>query len=315
MTRDAPGSTAALSGGRSIRTIAVIIPTFRRADLLARLVDSLFAGDRPPDEVIVVDNDPKKSATLNRGARPIRILHGGHGLNLPAARNDGWRNATADLCVFIDDDNTIEPGGLAALASACTDPKVGLAGPVIFAGDNGTIWCGGIWRSKWTGVTRCMHYGKVDPPPQGTWRTAGMPDAFAVPRAVLEAVKGFDEQFAFNNDEADLSERIALLGFESIVVRDSIVRHYGFVVEDPGKAMVRATMIHGPTRTRMMARGRVRFHRKHSQGVQRLTTLLVFVPLWGLWTVISCLRAKSPVRARLLSVRAVVTGLFEGYTS
>jgi Glycosyl transferase family 2 len=325
MQSEAASSAEALSGRRNIRTIAVIIPTFRRADLLARLVDSLFSGDRLPDEVIVVDNDPAGSAAVEPGTRPVRIIHGGHGLNLPAARNEGWRSTNADLCVFMDDDNTIEPGAIASLSSACTDPNVGLAGPVILAGDEATVWCGGIWRSKWTGVTRCMHYGKTDLPIKTAWETAGMPNAFAVPRFVLQAVEGLDERFAFHNDEADLSERIARLGLQSIVVRDAAVRHYGFVgsspalrdglADDPGAAMVRATMTHGPLRARLMSRGRVLFHRKHSHGLQRLSTLCVFVPLWGLWAMISCFRADAPTWARLSSVRAILGGLYEGYVT
>jgi glycosyltransferase involved in cell wall biosynthesis len=312
----APDTTDLRTRRRELDTIAVIIPTFRRGDLLARLVDSLFAGDRPPDEVIIVDNDPEESAILDQGRWPVRILRAGHGLNLAAARNDGWRNTTADLCVFIDDDNEIESGALGPLASACTDPGVGLAGPVIFAGDEGTIWCGGITRSKWTGVTRCMFYGKTDPPCETSWATAGMPDAFAVPRVVLEAVNGFDdERFPFSYDEADFNERIGRLGLESIVVRDSVVKHYGFVVEDPGKALVRATMIHGPLRARAMTRSRARFHRQHSHGLQRLTTLSVFVPLWAMWTVSSCLRAEAAMWVRLRSVWAIVAGLYEGYMS
>jgi hypothetical protein len=123
----------------------------------------------------------------------VRVVHVGLGLNLAGARNAGWRYADSDLC-----------GSLTTTTSLSATPSqswpafdvadVGCAGPVMYAGDTGTVWCGGIRRSAWTGVTRCLLRGKSVLPCTATWHTDDMPDAFAVPRAVIEAVDGLDDQ-------------------------------------------------------------------------------------------------------------------------
>src|SRR5271169_3009077 len=147
--------------GRAARTIAVVIPTFRRSTLLKALLGSLREGSRIPDEVIVVDNDPERSAYPDPvPGLVVRVVHVGLGLNLAGARNAGWRSADSDLCVFIDDDNVVEREAISELARPFDSSQIGFAGPVIYAGDTGAVWCGGIRRSGWTGVTRCLLRGR-----------------------------------------------------------------------------------------------------------------------------------------------------------
>ena len=260
--------------GQTGRTVAVVIPTFRRSEMLNALLRSLREGSRVPDEVIVVDNDPERSA--NPDPIPglvVRVVHVGLGLNLAGARNAGWRHADSDLCAFIDDDNVVERNAISELARAFDAADIGFAGPVIYAGDTGLVWCGGIRRSAWTGVTRCLLRGKSVLPSTTTWHTDDMPDALAVPRPVLEAVNGFDDQrFPFYYDEADLATRIRARGWQTIVVRDARVRHYGWVGISPGAAAAQAVAMHSASRARQMGLSRVRFHMRHSRGLRRLSS-------------------------------------------
>jgi GT2 family glycosyltransferase len=297
------------------RTIAVVIPTFRRPKLLQALLGSLREGSRIPDEVIVVDNDPERSAYPEPvPGLVVRVVHVGLGLNLAGARNAGWRSADSDLCVFIDDDNVVERDAIFELARPFDSTRIGFAGPVIYAGDTGTVWCGGIRRSGWTGVTRCRLRGRSVLPAATTWHTDDMPDAFAVPRPVLEAVNGFDdERFPIHYDEADLAVRIRELGLRTIVVRDARVRHYGWVGISPGQAIVQAVTLHSAGRARQMALSRVRFHMLHSQGLQRLSSAGVFIPVWMIVTMTACLLADGPWADRIATVRAVGAGTLAGY--
>jgi GT2 family glycosyltransferase len=296
-------------------TIAVLIPTFRRPEMLQALLVSLSESTRIPDEVIVVDNDPERSAYPEPIARlPVRVIHAGLGISVAGARNAGWRSAVSDLCIFIDDDNVVERDAIAELARPFETSGIGLVGPVIYAGDSGTVWCGGIRRSDWTGLTHCLLRGQSILPAATTWPTDDMPDAFAVPRAVLEAVSGFDEgRFPIHYEEADLGARIRGLGLRTIVVRDARVRHYGWVGISPGHAIVRATAIHGVERGRQMALSRVRFHMLHSRGLRRLSSVGVFIPLWMIVTMAACLRADASWAVRIATVRAVGGGTVVGY--
>ena len=307
--------TAAPGKPADDESVAVIIPTFRRPELLHKLIDSLRAGSKVPEEIIVVDNDPEGSVDAAALPSGVRLVHAGLGMNPTGARNVGWRASRSDICIFVDDDNEVDRSCIDQLAQACRNRGVGLAGPVIYAGDEGTIWCAGLEISRWTGITRCKAIGEQEPPgalPQ--WPTDGMPDMYALRHEVLERVGGLDDHaFPLYGEEHDLAERVAALGLERIVVRDARVRHYGNVSENPGEQLVRSTMLHGRERASLMARSRVRVHRRHSRGLARYTTLLVFVPLWMVASVAACLRVKAPLAARMETVKAIVSGMAEGY--
>lgn len=302
-------------GDSRTETVAVVIPTYRRPEGLQALLVSLNEGTRVPDEVIVIDNDPQGSASPEPlPALPLRVVHAGLGLNLAGARNLGWRSTSSSVCVFIDDDNAVEAEAIDQLARVFEDRDIGLAGPVIFTGDEAVIWCAGICRSPWTTRTIWPLHGESHLPDALTWPTEDMPDAFAVPRTVLEALDGLDEErFPFHYDEADLGARIRALGLRGVVVRDARVRHYSRVNLTIGDTMVRATILNGPDRARWFARNRIRFHALHYRGLERLCALGVFVPLWTLVTGVACLRVAGPWRIRVVAARAIVAGTVDGY--
>jgi GT2 family glycosyltransferase len=92
--------------------VTVVVPTYRRPDLLGRCLESLAAQDFDPAacEVIVCD-DASDAATrrqvedfARRAPLSVRYLAatGRHGP--AAARNAGWRAARAPVIAFTDDD-------------------------------------------------------------------------------------------------------------------------------------------------------------------------------------------------------------------
>lgn len=91
------------------RTITVAIPSFRRPHSLALALDGVAAAVRALDdaetvEVLVIDNDPERSASpvvAHRGVRYVAEPVPG----LAAVRNRALDEAAAsDLLVFLDDD-------------------------------------------------------------------------------------------------------------------------------------------------------------------------------------------------------------------
>jgi GT2 family glycosyltransferase len=296
-------------------TVAAVILTFRRPELLQRLLASVRTGSLVPDEIIVVDNDPQPSVDPTTLPPGVQLVHAGLGINATGGRNVGWRASQAATCIFIDDDNEVDDRCIEVLARACEQQHIGLAGPVIYSGDQETIWCAGLEVSKWTGITRCMSIGKAEPPgSQATWATDSVPDMYALRREVLERVGGLDDrEFPICGEEYDLAERVGALGLDRIIVRGARVRHYGNVSENPGEQFVRSTLAHGGERARLMARSRVRICRRHSPGLRRYTTLLIFVPLWFMASAVTCLRVKAPLAARVQAIRAIAAGVSEGY--
>lgn len=126
--------------------LAVGVPTFRRPQALRTLLDALGPHldevtallDAPAEVVvIVVDNDPEGSAReVATGHPDSRIRYSVEPRpGVSAARNavlDRCDEIDADLLLFIDDDETPEPGWASGLVQAWqTWDVAGVTGPVV----------------------------------------------------------------------------------------------------------------------------------------------------------------------------------------
>jgi len=116
----------------------VIIATHNRAALLARLLDSLRAADRPPElyvRVIVVDNhstDNTREIVLSTapvlGAHPVYLYEPALGKTI--ALNRALKSVDADLVGFLDDDEEVDRKWLTTIWRAFQDPSVDfISGP------------------------------------------------------------------------------------------------------------------------------------------------------------------------------------------
>lgn len=110
-------------GGTGLR-IVLGVATFRRTDLLRDLVPVLVGEARtlhPPARVVIVDNDPDASARALVAEWDAELVEYHHEPNpgIAAARNRILdASATSDAVVFLDDDETPEPGWLARMVVA-----------------------------------------------------------------------------------------------------------------------------------------------------------------------------------------------------
>jgi len=105
--------------------ITIIIPTYNRPDYLARALASCIAqeGVGATFEILVVDNNPDGSAKpqvetmAQRSAVPVRYVHEPRA-GISHARNTGVAAAAGRYIAFVDDDQEVDPGCLAALLAA-----------------------------------------------------------------------------------------------------------------------------------------------------------------------------------------------------
>jgi len=98
--------------------ITVGVITRNRAEDLAQMLDSLTRQQRPPDEVLVVDNGSTDhtKAVLDRFSDRLPIEYRFLAeANIPSARNLVINEAAHDIVSFIDDDCISEPEWLAAV--------------------------------------------------------------------------------------------------------------------------------------------------------------------------------------------------------
>ncbi len=125
--------------------VSVVVPTFKRPDLLARCLVALLEQDFAPRdyEIIIVDDaacDTTRQQVERWAARakicdqtvrylPMAGADSSHGP--AAARNRGWQAAHGRIIAFTDDDCIPAPGWLRAGVAALKDDIVAVAGRLI----------------------------------------------------------------------------------------------------------------------------------------------------------------------------------------
>ena len=182
--------------------ISVVIPTYKRPDLLARCLSAVLRQglERDAYEVIVVDDGRDETTrrvveamAAERDAPTLRytVPHGTRG---PAgARNAGWRCARGALIAFTDDDTVPEPDWLAE-GERAAQRRIAVCGRVIVP-------------------------PLSEPPTDHELMTRGLESAEFVTanafvwRDAMERVGGFDERFTRAwREDSDLQFRLSRLG-------------------------------------------------------------------------------------------------------
>jgi glycosyltransferase involved in cell wall biosynthesis len=163
---------------------SVVVPTYRRPDLLDRCLAALVAQDFDATEFeILIADDPASESTARqveawRARTSVKLRYlpvvGAHGP--AAARNVGWQRATAPIIAFTDDDCIPDPRWLARGVAAFRDETAAVTGRVVVPRPEMPT----DYERDAAGLER------------GEFVTANC----FVRRDVLEAVGGFDERFA-----------------------------------------------------------------------------------------------------------------------
>ena len=124
--------------------VSVVVPTFKRPELLARCLDGLLSQDFDAQDYEIIIADDANCAETERQvtliAEKARLL-GGTVLYVPlssscshgpaAARNAGWRAARGEVIAFTDDDCMPQEQWLKAGVAAMADGVTGVAGHLI----------------------------------------------------------------------------------------------------------------------------------------------------------------------------------------
>lgn len=209
--------------------VSVIIPTRDRAELLAVVLDGLFARtDYPALDVIVVDNGSTEPATRDLFARYVaeprfRVLPAPGPFNFSDLSNRGAAAARGSLLLFLNNDiEVLEPGWLTELAAIASDPEIGAVGAKLLYPD-GTIQHGGIVLGI-GGIAGHSHLGLPGGEPGYFARMVLSQEVSAVTGAclavrtnVFSQVGGFDAAHlavAFN--DVDLCLKIRAAGYRIV---------------------------------------------------------------------------------------------------
>ncbi|MBD0282898.1 MAG: HAD-IIIA family hydrolase [Thermoleophilaceae bacterium] len=277
----------------------VVIPSTGR-ESLGRLLRALRTGYGPlPERVLVVDDRPdaERPLTVPEGVEVVR----GPARGPAAARNVGWRAASAEWVAFLDDDVVPPSGWRDALAGDLSRPPEAAASQGRIVVPLPRHRRPTDWERNVAGLERAR------------WATADM----AFRRCALAAVGGFDERFrhAYRED-SDLGLRLTNAGFRVERGRRHVLHPVG--PADPWTSLrlqagnvddVLMRALHGPRwRERAGApRGRLRRHlATTAAGLSGLAALAARRPTpaavgLGLWAVgtaeLACARIAPGPRA------------------
>ena len=188
--------------------VSIVLPTFRRAGMLGRAIDSVLRQTRADWELLVVDDNglgtPDQRATRDfmvRYATDPRITYLPHERNLGAcaARNTGIRRARGPFVAFLDDDDEWHPHKLKRQLDrfAVARPEVALVyGGVVVIDEEG--------RRHAKPATATAHELRNLLKRNGIGTTS----VILCRRSALLAVEGFDERLPSMQDY-DLYVRLA----------------------------------------------------------------------------------------------------------
>lgn len=185
-------------------TVSVIIPTYNRADLVERSVNSVLDQTFVDLECLVVDDgSTDETVTVLESIDDDRliVLENGENGGAPAARNVGIKAASGEYIAFLDDDDVWRPTKLAKqldqLRSA--DDSVGLVYCWMdYHDDDGNLVT--EYRPKLSGNIFLDVLDK---------QRVGNSSTLVAPASVVREVGGFDESL-LRGDDGDFIRRIAL---------------------------------------------------------------------------------------------------------
>jgi glycosyltransferase involved in cell wall biosynthesis len=112
-------------------SVSVVIPCYNAEKYIAEAIASALGQTRPPDEVIVVDDDSTDSSVEVIRRFPVTLLRTGRNSGHAAARNVGIRAARGEAIAWLDADDRWDPVHLETVAGLL-DANLGAA--VAFSG-------------------------------------------------------------------------------------------------------------------------------------------------------------------------------------
>lgn len=215
-------------------TVAVVVVTFNRADLLGRMLDGLAAQTRAPDAVYVVDNasadHTREVLAHHHGAGlPLRVTHspdnlggaGGFHLGLKQAHADGF-----DRIWLMDDDVVPAPDCLEVLMAqdeACLMAvREDTSGRLVEKAATRFDMSNPLAIKPKTGMVE-TDYGTRSAMPERVELENVAFEGFLVRRAVVDRIGLPDPSYFIFYDDVDFALRARRAGFRIWGIRDAVL--------------------------------------------------------------------------------------------
>ncbi len=203
-------------------TISAIIPLYNGAEFIAQALDSVFAQELPPTEVIVVDDGSTDNGPeiVDRYAEthPVRLLRKTNA-GQSSARNFGIRHSRGALIALLDQDDVWYPNHLAELSRPFANSGMKSLGWTYSNLDE-------IGRNNRLRVRGCLSLGNAQHPKLELERCLGedmfiLPSSSLIRRSAYDAVGGFDEALSGYEDD-DLFLRMFVAGYRNAYIEEPL---------------------------------------------------------------------------------------------
>ena len=201
-------------------TLSVVVACYEMGTMLKETIESVWASERQPDEVLLIDDGSQGEETLrtieelkeiasakNLPLQVVRKRNGG----LAAARNTGLELAQGEFISFLDGDDLIEPQFYSVALTLLTQYSQ-LGGIAAWASIFGTDISDGFWNA-----------------PQPEFPFLFIENSVIVPcvtrTALLRHLGGYDTRQRYNYEDWELSIRMLASGYPIITVPMHLMRY------------------------------------------------------------------------------------------
>jgi O-antigen biosynthesis protein len=229
--------------------ISIVVPCHNAAPYLAQALGSALDQQRPPDEIVVVDDGSTDDSLViaRRFATAVPSIVRVHAGRFGAAartRNVGALLATGDRLMFLDADDVLRPDTLGALEQALQAAPAGVAICPWFR----LVHRGGEWIQRPASCAPRLGRDAL-----AAWLTGW----YHPPCSVLWSRDGFEragrwDDQALSNDDGDLMMRALAMGFPIVETADGAGFYRRRVDGEPSLSGQRFTRASLADRTRLV---------------------------------------------------------------
>lgn len=211
--------------------VSVVVVAFGNdVESLLTALEALATHTDVPYEVVIVDNDPKRTGPALEQVEGATVVTNAENRGFPAACNQGALWARGRYLVFVNPDVFVRAGWAQPLVDVLeAEARVGAAGPLILYPDERLQLAGALLA----GSGSTTMYGDGDLPDRPEYGFRRVVDYLSgaclmVRRSAFDAVGGFDAAFSpAYFEDADLGVTLAEHGWLSVYEPRSVVAHVG----------------------------------------------------------------------------------------
>jgi glycosyltransferase involved in cell wall biosynthesis len=185
--------------------VSVVVASYNGERFLAETLESVFAQDYDPFEVVFVDDGSSDGTAEIARSFPLRYLYQENG-GLPAARNAGVALATGELIAFVDDDDLW--------------PRTKLSVQANHLGNHQDVGCV-LGRNEWI-VEEGVEPPKLERDPIFHELGGIQLVSMMIRRRAFDEIGGFDPSYRYAEDR-DLFVRLREHGIEIAVLPDLVL--------------------------------------------------------------------------------------------